>query len=79
MPLLEFDCILGGVVHLNCEVHYRFGSVEPHTLKVSFNGASFDTEGIVIDYTDDFLPMSTYLTSYAQTLIDEVKNGSKTK
>lgn len=75
MPSMFFDCILGGVVPLDCEVTVRFGKVDPHSLRVTHLGMPFDCDGIIIDYEGEFLPMSSYLVGHAQKNYKEEKHG----
>lgn len=74
MPPVHFDCILGGVVTLDCEVPVLFGRVCLHGMRVSYHGLPFDCEGLVIDYDGEFLPMTEYLLQFAQQLYDKEKN-----
>lgn len=70
--IFEFDCVLGGCVTLNCEVSVLFGDPHPSTLKVQHNGNNFDCDGIILDYSCEFIPLTEYLLKFAK---QEIKNG----
>lgn len=78
MPVIQFECQLGGVVILDCEVALRFGRVDRTSLCVTYEGLPFDCDGIVIDYEGEFLPLRTYLLEHAQHSYEEdKKHGTK--
>lgn len=60
---IEFDFELGGVVILNCTAYFHFGKLDH--VEVKFNGVDFDTDGIVIDWEGEFLPMSESIMIHA--------------
>jgi hypothetical protein len=67
----EFEFELGGCVVLDVHCIVRFGRIQE--VIPYFQNHKFDTEGIVIDWYDEFLPMEKTLLLYAQQFYNEAK------
>lgn len=66
MPQFKFDCLLGGVVRLDCEIAVLFGLADRNSLRVSYKGKPFNVYGLLIDYSDEIMPLSEYLIDFAE-------------
>jgi hypothetical protein len=69
----EFIFELGGVVHLDCVATVRFGEVQK--VVPYYKKKLFDTDGIVIDWQDEFLSLSETLLHYARKFYKESKDN----
>jgi hypothetical protein len=70
----NFTMPLGGCVVLDCSVDTRFGVPIEGSLDVKCAGVPFDCYGILIDGGQEFTPLRSYLTDFAEK---EMKNARK--
>jgi len=69
LTIFEFDFILGDAVTLQCAASIRAGRVQ--SVSCHYGTKSFDTDGIIIDWHDEFIPMSESLIHYATEFYNE--------
>lgn len=66
-------------MRLDCEINVRFGLADRNSLSVSYKGRPFNVYGLLIDYSDEIMPLSEYLMDFAEREYTAAKASSATK